>query len=68
MVGRALAAGDGDVGLFGHGHILRIVAACWIGLPPLTGRFLALDTASISVLGYEHQTRVIRQWNLQPPA
>jgi len=68
VVGRAIAAGDCDVGLFAHGHILRILAACWIGLPPLTGRFLALDTASVSILGYERQTRVIRHWNFMPPA
>ena len=57
---------SGDVALFAHGHILRILAACWIGMPPLTGRYLALDTASVSVLGYERQTRVIRQWNYTP--
>ena len=53
----------GDVAIFAHGHILRILAACWINLPPITGRYLALDTATISVLGYERQTRVIRHWN-----
>ena len=68
VIARAIAAGDADVALFAHGHLLRILAACWIGLPPLTGRFLALDAASISILGYERQTRVIRQWNLVPPA
>jgi broad specificity phosphatase PhoE len=62
----AIAHGDGDLALFSHGHLLRILAACWIGLPPVTGRFLALDTASISVLGYERQTRVIRKWNSTP--
>jgi probable phosphoglycerate mutase len=62
-----VTAQDGDVALFSHGHMLRILAACWIGLPPGTGRFLALDTASISVLGYERQTRVIRSWNFTPP-
>ena len=66
VMDRAIAAGDGDVALFAHGHILRVLAACWIGLPPITGRFLALDTASISVLGYERQTRVVRHWNLAP--
>ncbi len=66
VITRVTAATDGDIGLFAHGHILRILAACWIGLPPATGRFLALDTASISVLGYERRTRVIRQWNFVP--
>jgi probable phosphoglycerate mutase len=56
----------GDIALFAHGHILRILAACWIGIPPLTGRYLALDTATISVLGYERETRVIKHWNLAP--
>ncbi|HYI93955.1 MAG TPA: histidine phosphatase family protein [Bryobacteraceae bacterium] len=61
-----VTATHGDVGIFAHGHILRILAACWIGLPPITGRYLALDTATISVLGYERQTRVIRHWNMMP--
>ena len=65
VIGRATAEG-GDVALFAHGHILRILAACWIGLPPITGRYLALDTATISVLSYERQTRVIRHWNVVP--
>ena len=59
---RAVASG-GDVAMFAHGHILRILATAWIGMPPIVGRSLALDTASISVLGYERQTRVIQQWN-----
>lgn len=66
IIDRVLAAGATDVGLFAHGHILRILAACWIGLPPQTGRLMALDTASISTLGYERQTRVIRHWNVAP--
>lgn len=66
VIGRVTEATDGDIALFAHGHILRILAACWIGLPPLTGRYLALDTATISALGYERQTRVIWQWNFAP--
>ena len=54
---------DGDVALFAHAHFLRILGACWIGLPPIHGRTLTLGTASISVLGYERETRVIQVWN-----
>jgi len=53
----------GDVALFAHAHVLRILAACWIGLPPIHGRTLALDSASLSILGYERETRVIQVWN-----
>lgn len=58
------AAVTGNVAIFAHGHVLRILAAGWIGLPPIAGRALALDTGSVSVLGFERQTRVIRHWNL----
>jgi broad specificity phosphatase PhoE len=54
---------DGDVALFAHAHVLRILAACWMGLPPAHGRHLTLATASLSVLGYERETRVIQVWN-----
>lgn len=63
----AEAAPDQDVALFAHGHILRILAAVWVGLQPGSGRLLALDTATVSVLGYERKTRVIREWNLTTP-
>jgi broad specificity phosphatase PhoE len=57
------AGADGDAVLFSHGHFLRIVGACWIGLPPEGGRMFLLGTAAISVLGYERETRVFREWN-----
>lgn len=55
---------DGDVALFAHGHILRILTARWLDLPPDYGRLFALGTATVSTLGHEHDTRVISQWNL----
>jgi probable phosphoglycerate mutase len=63
VIDRVLQAG-GDVALFAHGHVLRILAACWIGLPPRDGRLLALGTASLGILGEEGGARVIRAWNL----
>src|SRR5207248_3103906 len=56
----------GDVILFAHGHILRVLAARWVGLAPAEGSRLALDPATISVLGYERETSVIRLWNEEP--
>jgi broad specificity phosphatase PhoE len=63
VITRALAA-NGDVALFAHGHILRILATRWLGLAPADARLFALNTASISTLGHEHETRVITRWNL----
>jgi probable phosphoglycerate mutase len=54
----------GDVALFSHGHLLRVLAARWLGLGPTEGRLFALGTSSIGVLGYERDVRVIRAWNL----
>jgi broad specificity phosphatase PhoE len=62
VVARALEA-QGDVALFGHGHMLRVFAARWIGSAPDCGRALALATGSVSVLGWEHDWRVIRLWS-----
>ncbi|HEY1755454.1 MAG TPA: histidine phosphatase family protein [Bryobacteraceae bacterium] len=62
VIQRSLAAA-GDVALFSHGHMLRVLAARWLELAPDDGRLLGLDTASVSALGWEHTTRVIRLWN-----
>ena len=62
VIERALAA-DGDVAMFGHGHILRIVGARWVGLPPETAAVLALSTAALCILGFERERRVIWLWN-----
>jgi broad specificity phosphatase PhoE len=62
VIARALAA-PGDVALFAHGHILRILGVRWIGLEPRMGRAFILDTASICVLAHENGARAIRRWN-----
>ncbi len=54
---------EGNVALFAHGHVLRILTAVWLNLPPNDGQFFALNTGTISVLGFEHEYRVIRRWN-----
>jgi probable phosphoglycerate mutase len=52
-----------NVALFAHAHILRILAARWVGLEPRGGELFVLDTGSVSVLGWERETRVIARWN-----
>lgn len=59
---RALEA-DGDVALFAHGHILRVIGARWIDLPAAYAGHLALGTAAVCELGFERDRRVIRLWN-----
>ena len=56
-------AAAGDVLVFAHAHFLRILAARWVGLPPVFGRHVALDPATISVLGWYRDDQVITLWN-----
>ncbi len=62
VIDRAVKSG-GQVALFAHAHVLRILAATWLGLPPRAGSLLALGTGSVSTLGFERETRVICTWN-----
>jgi len=49
--------------LVAHGHVLRILTATWLALAPVDGRLFALDPATVSLLGFEHEQQVIRSWN-----
>ena len=62
VLARARAA-DGDVALFAHGHVLRVLAARWIGLPPQAGQHFLLNTGTFSVLAYYHEIPAVRIWN-----
>lgn len=64
VVAKARAQG-GRVLTFGHGHASRALACRWLGLPVDQGRLLRLDTARISVLGYDRETPVVARWNAE---
>jgi probable phosphoglycerate mutase len=55
------------VAVFAHGHVLRVLAARWLGLEPVAGGFFVLDPARISLLGYEYERSVLRAWNESCP-
>lgn len=54
---------EGDTLVVGHGHALRALTARWLGLSVSYGRYLLLDTTTISALGYERETPVVLRWN-----
>ncbi len=54
---------EGDVILFAHGHVLRVLAARWLGLSPSVGQHLLLDTATVNILGYYRGIPAIERWN-----
>ena len=62
-----LRALDGDAALFAHGHVLRVLTARWLGLGPESGALFWLATGTLSVLGWERETPVIRAWNVRGP-
>ena len=62
VIGRARAA-EGDVALFAHGHVLRVLAARWIGLPASAGQHFLLDTGTLCVLGFYRDVPALRVWN-----
>ena len=62
VIARARAV-EGDVALFAHGHLLRVLAARWLGLPAGTGQHFLLDTGTLNVLGYYRDIPAVRTWN-----
>jgi len=56
----------GDVALVAHGHVTRVLTACYLRLPPADGRLFRLDTGTVSTLGAEHAEPVITSWNMPP--
>jgi probable phosphoglycerate mutase len=62
IIARALDV-EGDVALFAHGHVLRTLAARWIGLPPQGGMHFLLDTGTLCVLGFYRAQRAVKIWN-----
>jgi broad specificity phosphatase PhoE len=60
---KRLQAADGDAIAFAHGHILRVLSACWIEQPVDVGSRLVLGAGAISVLGFEHENQALLHWN-----
>jgi broad specificity phosphatase PhoE len=54
---------EGDTLCVAHGHVLRVLTARWLGLPPVGGRLFSLDPGALCILGWEHGVPVVAQWN-----
>jgi len=54
---------EGHVALFAHGHVLRVFAARWLGLPPAAGCHFLLDTATLNILSYYRNIPAVKRWN-----
>jgi probable phosphoglycerate mutase len=57
------ARATGDVLVFAHGHLLRVLTARWIGLDPASGGLFELATATLSILGWDRESPSIELWN-----
>jgi broad specificity phosphatase PhoE len=68
IITRVLDEADERALLVAHGHLLRVLAARWLHQAPAFGRHLVLGTATLSVLGWERDTRAITRWNASPSA
>jgi broad specificity phosphatase PhoE len=62
LIARSRTIG-GDIALFGHGHMLRVLVARWIGMPARGGQHFALDTGTLCVLGYYREIPAVLVWN-----
>jgi broad specificity phosphatase PhoE len=66
VIARARAA-DGHVALFAHGHVFRVFAARWLGLPATAGCHFLLDTATLNSLSYYRGIPAVQRWNAMLP-
>jgi probable phosphoglycerate mutase len=62
VIARVVAA-DGNAALFAHGHVFRVFAARWLGLPAAAGCHFLLDTATLSILSYYRNIPAVKRWN-----
>jgi broad specificity phosphatase PhoE len=65
LIDKLLGTGAQHIALFSHAHFLRTLGAVWASGAPALGAHLVMDTAAVSVLGFERDVRAILKWNLQ---